>query len=331
MKISGRQIKLVHLGLLVSVVFNVILIAISVRSILMANTSDGADNRFLYPYLASRIFAESPNDVFVSFLPLRLEVRKYIEQNGKDTIGFYFEYLPSGSSIGVNEKLELPLASLFKIPVVIGVYQLVERGRLGFDTILTVDQEHINKTFGTLWQKGAGTKLSVREAIDLALIESDNTAFQLLYSLLPEEERVDLFEDLDILVQKTAEDYVYTIGTSKSYSSILRALYLSTFLSKEHSNEILETLTRTEFSDKLPAGVAPGVKTAHKIGVYQRVDTGGFVWSDCGVVYVPKRSYILCIMVQGSEEEARKHIAFLSKMVFDYASQVNARPAESGF
>jgi len=324
------QFRAVHLLLALSIALNV-WFSIKLQSKRGEGQQNTQDPQKAYPYLSARILAENKNDTFVGFMPLREQLRKYVSENGPETIRFYFEYLPSGSSIGINEKEEFPLASLFKVPIVIGAYELIESGKITSDTIVTIRESDLDMTSGRLWEKGAGTKLTVKEAIDLTLIESDNTAVHVLYNLLPPEKIIDLFQDLDVQIGQAEDGFVYAIGSAKSYSSILRALYLSIFLTKDHSNEILEMLTRTKFNDRLQGGIPNDIKVAHKIGDYKRNDTGGFVFSDCGIVYVPKRPYILCIMGQGSEEEAKEHISFLSRMVYGYISQINIRPSEEGF
>jgi beta-lactamase class A len=266
------------------------------------------------PYLSKRIFTEKQNDILINFVPLRSAARDYIEAQ-KEEIGYYFEYLPSGTSIGINEKMEIRIASLIKVPVVMAFYKLIEEGKLSEDTELTVREKDINIDFGNLWRDGPNSKISVKEAILLSIIESDNTAARVLNSNLPEGAIDDVYDSLDI--PKNFADG-YPIISPKNYTSILRSLYLSSYLIKEYSNEILDILTRTKFSDMLPAGVDKEIKVAHKIGIY---DTQK-VFSDCGIIYVPDRPYTLCIMVKGSQEQSREHISLLSKMAFEYVSKI---------
>src|SRR3989344_1414497 len=130
-----------------------------------------------YPYLARRIFNENPNDIIINFTDLRQSLREYIgEQNEK--IGIYFEYLPNGNSIGINEKEPFFRASLVKVPAVMRAYKLIEEGKLKKNDILTIERVHIDPTYGDLWKRGAGTKITVGEAIRLSISESDNTAYE---------------------------------------------------------------------------------------------------------------------------------------------------------
>jgi beta-lactamase class A len=271
-------------------------------------------NSSSYPFLSKRIFTENQNDILINFIPLREALSGYADEQ-KHEVGIYFEYLPSGNSIGVNDRMEINLASLIKIPVVMGVYKEIEAGRLKKEDLITLNEEDLDAKFGTLWQKGAGTQLTIKDAIELALIESDNTASQALLRQIPIKNIDHVFDSLD--VPKDTKDE-YHIISPKNYSSILRSLYLASYLSRDTSNEILEILTRTKFNDKIAAGVPQDIKVSHKIGVFRSLENQDETYSDCGIIYVPRRPYLLCIMTRSTEAEAKEYMSHISKIVHGY-------------
>ena len=273
-----------------------------------------------YPLLSKRIFVENSNDMILNFIPLREALREYvIAQNGK--VGVYFEYLPSGISIGVNDREEVKLASLSKVPLVMSILKKVERKHLTLDTKLTLREEWLDKKFGSLWQKGAGATFTVEELINYSLKESDNTAYEALFSQLSGADINEVYDNLDIQISNE-QGSNYPLVSPKSYSSIFRSLYLSSFLNQEGSTFILDILTKTIFNDKIPAGLPKEILVAHKIGTYERQDTSEDVHIDCGIVYFPNRPYTLCIFVQDSNEQALKHMSYISKIVYEYLSLI---------
>ncbi len=198
-------------------------------------------------------------------------------------------------------------------------YKAIEEGKMSINTPLTINQNDLDKSFGNLWKRGAGATITVNEAIDLMLIKSDNTATRVLTDELPQFAIEDVFDGLDIPKDK---ENGFAVISPKSYTSVLRSLYLSSYVTRDHSNAILSTLTKTDFSDKLPAGVPDSVVVAHKIGVYN-TDSQSPVYSDCGIIYVPSRPYSLCMMTKNvSENTSRQHMQLISKMVYGYVSQV---------
>jgi len=275
-----------------------------------------------FQFLSKRIFVENQNDILINFIPLRQAMREYInKQEGK--VGAYFEYLPSGTSIGVNDKVEIRLASLSKVPIVMSIFKKIERGQMSPSDMLVIEKNHLDQGFGTLWKRGEGAELSVQELIELTLIESDNTAYNVLLGHLTGQELNEVYRSLDISITVgTKEDEKYLRVSPKNYSSIFRSLYLSSFLSQNNSNHILEILTQTTFNDKIAAGVPDTIKVAHKIGTFEGVDTLQNVFIDCGIIYIPNRPYILCAFVLGTNEEAQKHMLYISKAIHEYITNV---------
>ncbi len=270
-----------------------------------------------FPLLSKRIFAENQNDIIINFIPLRVAMKDYISKQTAG-IGIYFEYLPSGISIGVNDRDEVRLASLSKVPLAMSIYRAIEKEEFTKNEELTIKKEHLDKGFGTLWQKGEGAKLPVSDLINLLLTESDNTAYNVLFDELTTSEINDVYENLDIIL---GEDKQGPIVSPKSYSSIFRSLYLSSYLARESSNEILKIMTKSDFNDKIVAGIPADVQISHKIGVFETLDDGN-VYIDCGIVYVPQRPYIICAFVKGSNEDANTHISHLSEMIYKYIVKV---------
>lgn len=281
-----------------------------------------------HPYIAKRLFVEEPNDVLVNFTDLRTQLRAYIGESSLK-IGLYFEYLPTGVNINVNANEEFFRASLVKLPVVMRTYKFIEEGRMSIDDRLTIEEKQLDSNFGDLWKRGAGTQLTVRELIKLILDESDNTAFNVLYEKVNVQLRGDtptgdtssddIYDYLDI--PREAEGITPMI-TPKNYTSILKSLYFSAYLSYAHSNEILRTMTDTHAQQWLRAGVRNGIPVANKIGRYDVEPAYLNVFSDCGIVYYPNRAYSLCVMVPTADADvAIPHIQHISKLVFDFVSR----------
>lgn len=274
-----------------------------------------------YPYLSKRIFVEDQNDILINFVPLRTELRNYVK-NIKDPIGIYFEYLPSGTSVGVNDQETFFAASLLKIPVVMKVYKLIEEERLDPNLELTIEEKNIDKGFGDLWKKGAGTKVRLGEVIKLSITQSDNTADKMLRDLIAEKPVSDIFDYFDIPTNVEEEGGAGV--TPKGFASVLKGLYLSAYLPYNRSNEILEIMTNTIYQDRLVAGVPNDVKVAHKVGIYRSPEKPNVqVHSDCGIIYLSKRPYLLCVMSDSAIDVATKQIAEVSKIVFDFVNSAN--------
>lgn len=267
-----------------------------------------------HPLLSRRVFTDNPNHTIINFVPLRKDLqRKFAVLDAQKS--FYFEYLPSGTSIRIGADDELIAASLIKVPLAMNLYKAAELGKLTLDKTVHITSGELDDAYGELWQKGAGTPITLRQAAKLALADSDNTAAHVVFDHV----RGLLASDQESLNQLDVDQNTQSgqaVIDAKSYSSVLKSLYLSSYLSPKDSEEILSYLAHSQATSRLPAGLPQGIVTAHKIGVYN----ASWSESDCGIVYVPKRPYVICVMVGLPEDQANAFIAAVSKDVYEYVA-----------
>jgi len=293
----------------------VIMVCLVASSFLLGRSTAVVSEDIQFPLLARRILVENPNDSIVNFAPLRESIENYMTTNNL-TGSIYFEYLPTGTSIRVTGDSGLVAASLMKIPVVMDLYKAHELGRINIDDLVTLKEEWLDTRYGELYKKGAGYQISFREAARLAMSESDNTAYAaILYStnkLLSLEENSISAADVSF----GRDDKREIVISARSYTSFLKCLYFGCFLNYDHSQEVLEYLSKSTFDDRLRAGIPSEVTVAHKIGTFS--DT---TQSDCGIVYVDKRNYAICIMLTSAESAGNGHISSISKLTYDFVTR----------
>jgi beta-lactamase class A len=215
----------------------------------------------------------------------------------------------------VGADQQLTAASLIKVPLVMNLYKAAELKRVDLDKPMPVTESQLDSAYGELWKRGAGFNLTLRQAAEYALKQSDNTATHFIFdhvqNVLSYEEQSLARLDVD---QNT--DDGQAVITSRAYSSVLKSLYFSSYLEKKHSQEILKSLSRSTETDRLTKLLPASVQVAHKNGVYNK----NWAESDCGIVYVPRRPYILCVMVGLPEDQAEPFIAGVSKDVYDFVT-----------
>lgn len=231
----------------------------------------------------------------------------------------YFEYLPTGTSIRIDGDKQQVGASLLKVPAAMELYKAAELGKIDLDQTVTIQQDWLDSAFGDLYKKGAGYQLTLRDAAKIMLENSDNTALNVIsyhtQNLLNDDQTPISALDVDINVD-TANNYTIAIG-ARDYSSMLKCLYFSCYLNRQHSQELLNYLSNTKFDNRLKAGIGDkSVTVAHKVGNFAQ-DTQ----SDCGIMYVPNHNYVLCAMIKGPDNaETDAKIAELSKKAYEFVT-----------
>lgn len=274
-----------------------------------------------YSLLADRILSTTGKERIVNFTDLRQKLTEYTDANLQNTdYSIYFEYLPTGTSVGLNETKTLVGASLLKVPFAMQYYHALEEGTLKKDDIITLTQANLDSTYGNLYKKGSGYKLTLDDLVTTMLQDSDNTALRALADVLSQKvglQSIDqVFNFVDLSYSSDAEGS--TLIGAEAYSSILKCLYFACYISKDNSQEILNTLTNTTFNDRLkryiPQDTMPTI--AHKIGSFEQSTQ-----SDCGIFYVPSRPYLLCVMVNGNDSFASQQIGKISVIVYEHMTQ----------
>lgn len=295
--------------LIVSIIANILFF------ILWRNASTtNVGNLQKYPLLSRRAISPNyPNDLIVNFLPLRQKLHEEVDPYS-DSFALYFEYLPTGTTIGINEDKEFTAESLLKVPVVMAYFHKKEQEGITTDPTVTIKPQELNSKFGELYKKGAGAKVNLTEAVKLALQKSDNTASLVLADQITTNDFSFVYDGLDIpeVVNKNLP-----IITAQEYTSILKALYFSSVLTNEDSEKILDLLTQTDFHDMLPSGVPNTIPVAHKIGLVNQQ-----IYQDCGIVYMPQRPYSLCMVSKSDYSTAKQRMHTISKMVYEYVTSL---------
>jgi beta-lactamase class A len=274
-------------------------------------------------WMETEEFLKIQKNYSVSYLDLgkRLyDVQK--NSSNKRKYGVYFEDLNTGACIGINEKEEFIPGSLVKIPVMVATLKKVENKAVSLDKVITLEEDDINLTYGTLGLKGAGYKITVRDLLTYLIKESDNTALVAMHRhVITSEEFIDTLLAMGLILKR--DNIGYATISPKHYSNILRSLYYSSYLRRPFSQLCLSILSDTNYKTQLPAGIPPGIHISHKIGEY-RSNTGEIGYNDCGIIYYPNNPYILCVMSKNTtKKEADRYISEISKIAYEYVDEKN--------
>lgn len=307
---QSKTAKLLIVACLVVLGLNVVWSILNYKN----STSKSSSLQRSYPLLSKRILTDNPNDILMNFVPLRKKLQtKFDAIAGKKS--FYFEYLPDGTSIRNGADQELIAASLIKVPLVMNLYKAAELGRINLDQTVTITEGELDNAYGDLYKQGAGTKITLRQAVEKILRDSDNTATHVVFDRMQGVLKYDEESLARLDVDQNLENGQAVIN-ARSYASVLKGLYFSSYLEKEDSQQILDYLTQSNANNRLEKGLPSGIKVAHKNGVFNN----SWSESDCGIVYVPRRPYVICVMVGLPEDQANDFIAQVSKEVYDFVS-----------
>jgi beta-lactamase class A len=115
----------------------------------------------------------------------RLErLKKSIEnavKGAEGEVGVAVKHLESGQGLELNAGSSFPMASVFKLPILVEVLAQVKEGKFGLDDEVSVQRNDQHLGSGLISSLTApGIKLSVRNLIQLMMMISDNSATDIL-------------------------------------------------------------------------------------------------------------------------------------------------------
>ncbi len=268
------------------------------------------------------------------FMPEYEEFELHLEEwinaekaSGKIKEGaIYFRDLQGGPWFGVNEDAEFTPASLFKVPLLIAILRasqedpqllkqeiIMSGAYLGISNVEHPDAETLQP----------GTPYTVEQLLEKMVVYSDNASADMLKNLLQVlDERGSLLSLVykELGMYSAAVDHILTV---KSYSALFRVLYNGRYLKPDMSQKALDMLSRSAYTHALVAGVPPGIVVAHKFGIRDFENETEKQFHDCGIVYYPKRAYLLCVMTRS--DNVQNGIEFIQEASRRTYEQVDAR------
>jgi len=119
-------------------------------------------------------------------------------EKGKMDIGFSFLHIEKGERLSIRGEKPYALASVFKVPILVGIMKKIDTGELKLSTPVVVNEQDKCIGSGTLKNVPAGTTVTVGKCIELMITISDNTATDLLWNLLGYEKVRELMKELGL-------------------------------------------------------------------------------------------------------------------------------------
>ncbi|HIH23714.1 TPA: serine hydrolase [Candidatus Woesearchaeota archaeon] len=319
---NARMRKIILVLVIVIVIINVVTIY-TIRQ-LIHHTHPASEQQYphLHPTIAQldeQEFSRAQRLYRTDYAPLKRIINDTVQYGPGQEYFFYMESLNTGAWIGLREKEQSFPLSLRKVPLIAAAFKCIENGTLNLSTKVTVLPNNRMLGFGPLSYINTENEeeYTIADLMWLNTYYSDNTAAEMLYRQIGRENYANTLLRMGLSYETVQHDLAdpHTKISVKEYSNVLRSLYHSSYLTREHSEQTLRLLSNTSFNDGIPAGVPADIVVAHKIGYWH----DGEQFHDCGIVYYPENPYILCIMTQGfSLPDANAVIANLSRVTYEY-------------
>ena len=255
------------------------------------------------------------------------------------TVAVSYRDLESGESLDIAPDTVFHAASTMKVPVMIEVLRRAQSGSFALDQeILLVNQfasivdgspfslDIAEDSDSALYGR-IGQRVPVRDLLRRMITRSSNLATNELIELVGAANVTQTARNLGaprmsvlrgVEDQKAFDRGMINTTTSADLAILLEGIEKGAVLSSSSSAEMREILLAQELNEKIPAGLPPGTKVAHKTGEITAVS------HDAAVVYPPGRKpYVLVVLTKGIRESAASSalIADVSRLVWAHATR----------
>jgi beta-lactamase class A len=260
-------------------------------------------------------------------------------------VGIAYVDLASGDTLFLNADTSFHAASTMKVPVMIELFRRANTGSFRMDQgLLMVNQfgsivdgspyslDVGSDSDSTLYHR-IGQRVRVDTLLRLMITRSSNFATNTLITLVGADavtrsmrslgaQRIQVLRGVED--GKAFEKGMNNTTTARDLAIILRAIEEGRAASPAATHEMLAILLAQEFNEKIPAGLPPGTRVAHKTGEITAVS------HDAAIIYpTGRKPYVLVVLTRGIADgtKSSKLIADISTIL--YAHNMAAASAHS--
>jgi beta-lactamase class A len=230
----------------------------------------------------------------------------------KGNVWVYAKNLDTGATYSLRGDERVRTASTIKLPILVALYAEVADGRARWDQELVVTKEKKVPGSGVLTEFADGTKITLRDAANLMIVVSDNTATNLVLDVVSADTVNARMDALGLTKtravrkigggspSKVNDDPVWRlyglgISTPREMVTLLERLERGEIVSAAASKEMIETLKREQYGDAIGRTLYD-VPVARKLGALDRLR------SDIGIVYSRRGRIAMAITVDDMPE-----------------------------
>jgi len=223
-------------------------------------------------------------------------------------VGIYVRHLRTGATVSIDADSLFPTASMIKVPILIGVFDRIERGELTFLDTLTYTDSLLYPGEDILGSFRDSAVVPLAQVLMLMITTSDNTAALWSQSLAGTGTRINAwlaehgFEHTRVNSRtpgREAAREVYGWGqtTPREMAELLVTIREGRAVSPAASEAMYRFLTRIYWNGEALSRIPPWVQAASKQGAVNRSR------SEVVLVNAPSGDYVFCVITKDQEDE----------------------------
>jgi beta-lactamase class A len=268
-------------------------------------------------------FAQTKNDK-----KLTLKLQKLVEGFNGD-VGIYVQNLKTGKFAEINGDTIFPTASMIKVPIMIGVFDKIEKKELSYHQNLIFRDSLLYAGEDILGSFKDGEKVQLSKVQMLSITTSDNTGSLWLQKLVGEPNinqwlSDNGFENIRINSRTPGREafqkrYGWGQTSPKEMALLIKKIRDGQAISPAASERMYRNLIRIYWDGEALSQIPPYIQAASKQGAVNRSR------SEVVLVNAPHGDYVFCIATKNQKDESwttdnegYQLIRKLSKLLWNY-------------
>ena len=230
----------------------------------------------------------------------------------RGTVGIYVRHIRTGATVAIRSDELFPTASMIKVPILVGVFDRMERGELKFLDTLVYADSLLYPGEDILGSYRDSAVIPLAQVLMLMITTSDNTAELWAQHLAGTGTRINAwlaahdFEHTRVNSrtpgrERDRELYGWGQTTPREMAELLVMIREGRAVSAAASEAMYRHLTRIYWEGEALSQIPPWIQSASKQGAVNRSR------SEAVLVNAPSGDYVFCVITKEQEDESWEH------------------------
>ncbi|WP_047981146.1 serine hydrolase [Ornithinibacillus contaminans] len=238
---------------------------------------------------------------------LTKRIQEIIKHAG-GTWGISLEDLTTNEAWGLNTEESFYAASVIKVPIMIAVFDAHHQGALNLTDTVHLDRDALVGGSGVLQHLTIGTRFTIHDLLTLMIIQSDNTATNILIDLLGVEKIQQTMEKQGLVKSKFYHKMM-TVPVDREGINEITAREMTVMLKKLVTGKIISAYAceqmitimkkqqiRTTLPGKIPTNSSQLIGALPEWEIANKTGSVSGIRHDIGIFYVGKRTLVAAVL-----------------------------------
>lgn len=224
-------------------------------------------------------------------------------------VGIFVQHLKTGKTVAINADTIFPTASMIKVPITIGMFNMIEKGEIDYHTTLTYTDSLLYEGDDILGSFKDGEQIALSKILMLMITTSDNTASLWCQQLAGTGTQINQwlqengYEHTRVNSRTPGREpnrsrYGWGQTTPREMANLVASIGKGEVISKRASERMYRNLTRIYWDGEALSQIPPYIQTASKQGAVNKSR------SEVVLVNAPHGDYVFCVITKNQKDES---------------------------